>query len=105
MALLLLLGPKVEQDGGAGRKGGGLEAGRILVAGELFVEDPLMFGRESLAAVLGREADAGQIGVEEHALYVTFPGDRGQLRLIAPLIAQRADPVGGRGGSQIGPDE
>ena len=87
------LGPEVEQDGGAGRKGRGLESGRILVAGELLVEGPLVFGRESLAAVLGREADAGQIGVEEHALYFPFPGDRGQL-----LPRRSADCAAGRPG-------
>ena len=63
-----------------------------------------MLVRQALTAVGAREADAGQIGVEQHALDLTVPGDGGELRLVViavPLPAQlvRTDLP------QVGPDE
>ncbi len=91
MPLLLLLRSEVEEDGGAGREGRGLEPGRVLVTGQLGVEHPLVRGGESLAAVVAGEADAGQAGVEEHPLNLPLPGHGGQLLLVVPVVAQWTD--------------
>ncbi len=58
VAQLLLLGAELEQDGGARRERRRLEPGRVLVAGQLLVERPLVRRGQALAAVLGRDADA-----------------------------------------------
>ena len=71
---LLLLGAEVEQHRGARRECRHLDAARVLVAGQLLVEDPLVRRGEALAAVLGRDADAGEAGVEEHALHARGRG-------------------------------
>ena len=91
VALLLLLGAEVEQDGRARREGRRLEPGRVLVADQLLVERPLVGRGEALAAVGAREADAGEAGVEEHALELAVAGDLGELLLVGALVAQHPD--------------
>src|ERR1700722_5445989 len=46
-----------------------------------------MLVRQALAAVLAREADPGQVGVEQHALDLTVPADRGELCLVVIAVA------------------
>ena len=102
---LLLLGAEVEEHGGAGRQRGGLQPGRELVAGQLLVQHRLMGRGEPLTAVGTGEADAGQPGLEEHALDLPLPCDRGQLLLVVAVVAERPDRgVRGEGG-QVGARE
>ena len=65
-SLLLLLGAELEQDRARTARTSDLEPRRELVAARLLVERLLVRGREPLAAVLPREADAGEAGVEQH---------------------------------------
>jgi hypothetical protein len=80
-------------------------AERVLVAGELLIEDALIDGGEALATVLPGKADTGQLGVEEHPLDLPLPGHPGQLLLVVALVAQREGQAVGRDRLQVGADE
>src|SRR6202034_2879612 len=104
VAQLLLLSAELENDGGTRRQGRDLHSQGIFVARELLVEDPLMLMRQALPAVLPREADTGQAGVEQHALNLAVSLDGGELGLVVvgvPLPTQLL----GTHLAQVGPDK
>ena len=87
---LLLLGPEVQQHGGARRERRRLQPGRYLVARDLVVEGPLVGRGEAEAPVLDRDAHPGEPGVEEHALHLAVARDLGELLLVGADVAQAA---------------
>ncbi len=80
---LLLLGAELEQHGGARRERRDLDPARVLVPGQLLVQHLLVHGGQTLPAVLAREAETCQPGVEERPLQLALVGDLRQLLLLA----------------------
>ena len=79
MPLFLLRAGELEQHRGAGRHGGHRQLVGPFVAGQLDVERPLVLGRQSLTAVLRREADPGEPAVEQLPLQGARLFDGGQF--------------------------
>jgi hypothetical protein len=79
MALLLFLGTELQQDRRARHERRDLEDAGELVADDLLVERALVRGREALAAVLRREADAGEARFVVLLLEVARLRDQGEL--------------------------
>ena len=82
VAELLFLGAELEEHRGARRERRRLDAERIGEARQLLLQRHLVRRREPLAAVLTREADTGEPGVEELPLQLAGCLDLGQFLLV-----------------------
>ena len=60
---------------------------------------------EALAPVGPRKADAGQPGLEQHALDLPVPGHRGELLLVGPDVAERVHHGARQRRSKVGVNE
>ncbi len=91
---LLLLGAELEEHRRARRERRCLDPEGIGESRQLLVECRLVRGRETLTAVLAREADAGEPGVEERPLQRAGGRDLGQVLVVGVPRPELADLVG-----------
>ncbi len=107
--LLLLLGAELQEHRGARCERRRLDAERVGEARQLLLQCRLVRRRETLTAVLAREADAGEPGVEERPLQCAGGRDLGQVLVVGVPRPQLTDLVGqrcsaaGSPGSRRGP--
>ena len=76
----------------------------ILEADQLLVQRLLVGRGEALSAVGRRDADAGEAGIEQHALDLAIVGDLGELLLVGAVVAENPGQAAGIDRLEVGAD-